>query len=178
MTENFILLKTERQQQLENILFDLANLYSDTEYVRGMQLFRKKGEIDSFLVRFTNSPDFERFNYFTNYLVYPIDHPDFKPIVRGFYLTADIKQYPQLNRGRWVMVFVNENDENCDNVYLVNEDNRTFIYDFGGNLKALVEAIHEYRDYNIDLKNYHHIIEVFPTKTDQITEVKPWWKFW
>ncbi len=44
MTENYILVKTTQQEILQNILCDLANLYQDTEYVKGIQLFRKKSD--------------------------------------------------------------------------------------------------------------------------------------
>lgn len=178
MTENHILIKIDQQQVLENVLFDLANLYYDTEYAHGIQLYRKKGVTDSFLIRFTNNPDFERFSYFTNYLVYPIDIKDFKPIVRGFYQTGDIIDFPQLNIGKWVMVYDNEKDKDVDNVFLVTEENKTFIYDFGGNLKQFDKIIHEFRNFNIELNNYNHIIDIYPSNSTELTEVKPWWKFW
>ena len=70
MTENYIVVEKVNEKELENVLMDLANLYEGTDYVNGIQLYRKKEDYDSFLILFSNEPDFERFNYFINYIYY------------------------------------------------------------------------------------------------------------
>lgn len=178
MTENHILVKTTQQQVLEGVLFDMANDYGDTAYAKGIQLYRKKGQLDSFLILFTNNPDLDRFSYFTSYLVNSIDHIDDTPKIRAFYKTSDIKEIPELRRGNWLMIYDNENDENIDNVYIVNELNKTFIFDFGGRLKALDTTLKDFRQFEVNIKNYHHIIDIHPSPQPEIAKVKPWWKFW
>jgi len=178
MTENHILVKTTQQQVLENVLCDMANLYADTAYAKGIQLYRKKGQVDSFLVLFTNNPDLHRFSYFTNYLVYPFNYLDFKPTVRGFYKSSDIRDAPQLQSGNWLMIYDNENDEHGDNVYIVNELNQTFIFDFGGRLQPLETTLKDFRLFDVNIKNYHHIMDIHPSPETEMTKVKPWWKFW
>jgi len=178
MTENHILVKTTKQQVLESVLCHMANDYGDTAYAKGIQLYRKKGQIDSFLILFTNNPDLDRFSYFTSYLVNSTNHIDVIPKIRAFYKTSDIDNIPQLKSGNWLMIYDNENDERVDNVYIVNELNQTFTYDFGGRLKALETTLKDFRLFDVNIANYHHIIDIHPSPKPEIAKVKPWWKFW
>ncbi|TQI71222.1 hypothetical protein JM79_2149 [Gramella sp. Hel_I_59] len=66
----YIIVENIQTDIIEKVLMNLANLYASTEFVKGIQLFRKKGSTDSFLIIFTNTPDIERFNYFVNYIEY------------------------------------------------------------------------------------------------------------
>ncbi|WP_109097868.1 hypothetical protein [Aquimarina sp. AU58] len=178
MTENYILIKTHQQQDLENILCDLANLYRDTEYVKGIQLYRKKGQIELFLIRFTKSPDLEKFGYFVNYLVYPMDVLEFQSKVRGYYRTADVNSYPKLKSGDWLMLYINSEDQSPENVYITNENNQSFIYDFGKRLKQLDDTVESFTEFAVDPNEYNHIIDIFPSPEVESAKTKPWWKFW
>jgi hypothetical protein len=163
--KNYILVHSKDQSTLEKVLFDLADLYYDTEYVYGIELYRRKGDLDSFLIQFSNNPDLDRFSYFVNYLDYPMDIENFKVDARGYYQTKDIIEVTKLKTGEWIMLFINPKDKDGDNVYIVNESHQNFIYDFGGRLKSLDHILEEFKQHNIDLKNYHHILNIFPSKT-------------
>lgn len=178
MTENYILLKTEQQLELESVLMDLANLYRDTPYAQGMQLFRKQNQADLFLICFTNSPDLMRFAYFVNYLVYPFDHSAFKPKVRGFFRTAEVVSPPALKDGTWLMFYINPNDEAGDNAYITNEAGEAFMLDFGRGVKQLEAPEEEYQDYKVNKEHYLHVLDIFPSSKTPSKDSKPWWKFW
>lgn len=171
MTENFIIVENVNERELESILKNLANLYADTEYVNGIQLYRKKTKLDSFLILFSNQPDFERFNYFINYIKYPEKFDNFSPFVRGFYRTSDIKMKSEFNMGEWIMVYVSKNDQEYDNVTIVNEKNESYLYDFGGNIKKLETLEEIFKMIPFDKSDYDHMLDIFPNK--RIKEIKP-----
>ncbi|MCF7568939.1 hypothetical protein L3X37_11280 [Sabulilitoribacter arenilitoris] len=171
MTENFIIVENVNEKELESILMELANAYSDTEFVNGIQFYRKKDKFDSFLILFSNQPDFERFNYFVNYIKYPAEHEKFSPYLRGFYRTSNIKQKSEFNIGDWIMVYVSKNDKEYDNVNLVNDKNENYLYDFGGKTKKLKSAEEMFKLISFDKNNYHHILDIIPSQT--IEERKP-----
>jgi hypothetical protein len=164
MTKNYIIIKTNHQNTLKRVLMDLANLYHDTSYAQGIQLYREKKQPSSFLVQFTNEPDLDRFSYFTNYFEYPIDITDFKAEVTGYYQTKHITDVPDLKTGEWLLLWVNPNDKHGDNVYIVTEDHNNYIYDFGGYLKALEQRLRDFKRQPIAINNYHHILNIFPAK--------------
>ncbi|MBO6880437.1 hypothetical protein [Winogradskyella sp.] len=178
MTQNYILVNTKDQSGLENVLFDLAELYSDTIFAHGIRLYRRKEQTDSFLICFENNPDFNRFSFFTNYIEYPIDRPNFKAKVRGYYQTRDLTTDPQLNTGEWLMLYINPNDEHGDNVYVVNENHQNSIWDFGGRHKKLSRIIEEFKMHSITLEDYHNIIDIYPTKNNlkAAKSESPLWK--
>lgn len=178
MTENFIIVENVIEKELESILMNLANLYADTVYVNGIQFYRKKDKYDSFLILFSNPPDFERFNYFVNYIKYPVKYEKFSPFIRGFYKAADIKEKSEFNVGEWIMVYVSKNDKEYDNVNLVNIKNENYLYDFGGRIKKLDSKEEMYNLLSFDKNNYYHIIDIIPNKSVEKIESKPWWNFW
>ena len=179
MNQNHILIQTGDQNTLETVLFDLCNLYHDVPYSHGIQLYRRKGQLDLFLMLFTNNPDFDRFCYFVNYLKYPFDHTSFKPKVRGFFKSKETTTYPQLMEGDWLMIYVNDADTAGDNVYVTNETQLGYVYDFGGNLMTLENPVHSYKAQDVNLEDFNHILDFFPApKPESSVESKPWWKFW
>ncbi len=171
MTENFIIVENINERELESILMDLANLYADTEFVNGIQFYRKKGKYDSFLILFSNQPDFERFNYFVNYIKYPAEYDKFSPFLRGFYKTSDIKQKSEFNAGEWIMVYVSKNDKEYDNVNLVNDKNENYLYDFGGKIKKLKSAEEMFKLLSFDKDNYYHIFDIVPSKSAENSQI-------
>ena len=70
MEESFILVENVSQKDLTNVIKSFANLYSDIEFVEGIQLYRKSENTNSFLIQFSNQPDFEIFCYLVNYIKY------------------------------------------------------------------------------------------------------------
>ena len=171
--ENYIIVKDILTQEIEEILMELANLYSNTGFTDGMQLYRKKGDDTSFLVCFTNQPDFERFNYFVNYIHYPKKG---KPSVKGFYKVKDIDKKGDYTVGNWVLIYVSKTDKEYDNVIVVNENNENYLYDFGGKITKLKSIEESFHLITVDKENYNNIIDIFPSTFE--SESKPWWKFW
>ncbi|MFL9845501.1 hypothetical protein [Flavobacterium rhizosphaerae] len=178
MNSNHIVVKNINEDDLQNILMNIANLYSDTEYVDGIQLYREKQKYDSFLILFTNQPDFERFNYFTNYIKYPEGYENLSHSVRGFFKVSDVRKQYDFNVGEWLMVYVSKNDKEYDNVNIVNCENKTYLFDFGGKIKKLNVIEESYKLIPIDINSFHHIIDIIPGKVAGRMETKPWWKFW
>lgn len=178
MSENYILVKNVNQQNLERILMDLANLYSETEFVNGIQLYREKGNYDSFLILFSVQPDFERFNYFVNYINYPKGYDKFSPKLSGYYQTSQINETYEFNYGEWLMIYVSKTDTAFDNVHVVNSKDESFLYDFGGKIKKLSTTEVPFKWTAINQDNYHHIIAIYSSKSFEQSEPKAWWKFW
>lgn len=172
---NYILIKTDHQNKLEYALYDLANLYPEVPCTKGIQLYREKGNPTDFLIRFNNQPDFVQFCYYVNYLEYPFDLDQFQFTVRGYYQSSGIEEFPVLKQGRWIMLYVNT--ESSDNVYLVDERNNSFIYDFGGKMTLTKESLLPYKFPEIAKEDYHHITDIYPTPKDK-SQKKVWWKFW
>lgn len=137
MTENYIVIEGVTEKAIEGMLMNMASLYSDTKYVEGIQLYRKKENQTSFLILFTNTPDFDRFAYFVNYLKYPEGFEQHKPFLRGFYKVTAQQPNTEFANGEWLMMYVSEKDKEYDNVSIVNERNESFLNDFGGKVKKL-----------------------------------------
>ncbi|MBI3235253.1 MAG: hypothetical protein HYZ42_14660 [Bacteroidetes bacterium] len=171
--ENYIIIENISTKEIEEILMELANLYSDTGYTHGLQLYQKKGNDKSFLICFTNSPDFERFNYFVNYIHYPEKG---NPKVKGFYKVTDIDTNAEYKKGHWILVFVSKTDEDYDNVIIVNENHENFLLDFGDKIKKLETIEESFKLVSVSKEDYNHIIDINPSPKEN--ESKPWWKFW
>lgn len=175
MTENYIIIEGVNEKVIENILMNMANLYSDTKYVKGMQLYRKKENPTFFLIFFPNAPDFVRFAFFVNYIKYPEGYEKHKPFLRGFYKVTEKQPKAEFTIGEWLMVYVSEKDKEYDNVSFVNERNESFLYDFGGTFKKLLQIEESYKLISYVLNDFHHIIDIYPGPNE---EKKPWWRFW
>lgn len=178
MNENYIIIENVDEKDVETVLMNLANLYSKTDYVNGIQLYRKKNKRNSFLILFTNQPDFERFNYFVNYLRYPEGYENFKSFLRGFFRTTELKENYSFNVGDWLMIYVAENDTEYDNISLINEENETYIYSFSGNSRKVNNIENRFKLITFDKNDYHHLIDIIPEKTAKKLGAKKWWKFW
>lgn len=174
----YVLIISQYQSKLEQAIADWANMYSDTPYAQRIQLYRKKGDPTRFLVLFTNQPDLDRFSYFVNYMEYPIGLEQFLFKVLGFFPTKSIEDKHGLKTGEWIMVYVNHDDPRGDNVYFTEDHGANHVFDFGGKLKELDKSIREYRTNLYNIQEYHHIIDIFPSKAPETMENRSWWKFW
>lgn len=177
MEKNHILIDNVSTQNIEEIVMNLANLYDESGYTVGMQLYRKHQSTNSFLVCFTNSPDFERFCYFINYLRYPEGFDNCNPMVRGYYQTKDITNKIDFGLGTWIMVYISKEDKEYDNVTIVNSENENYLYDFGGKITRLSKMEESFELSQAEIRNYNHIIDIFPAKAFE-KATKPWWKLW
>ncbi len=141
---------------------NLASRYHKIDSVNGIQLYRKKGNINSFLILFTNQPDFKRFAYFINYIRCPEGFKHFKPFLSGYYKTTDIQGNHSYKKGNWLMVFVDKSDNKYDNVTLVNESNETYIYSFNRSPKKDINATNIFKQIVFNIENYNHVIDIIP----------------
>ena len=176
--KNFIVVQNLKTEVIERVLMNLANLYSNTKFVEGIQLYREKGHTDSFLILFENEPDFERFNYFVNYIVYPEGFNNQNFTTKGYFKTDQLEKNYEFNIGEWLMVFISKTDKEYDNVQIVNRENLNYLYDFGGRIKKLNTIEEKFVVKHIDLENYNHVIDIYPSKSFEVKEDTPWWKFW
>ncbi len=177
--ENYIIIKNVESNDIENILMDISNSYSDFEFSKGIRLYRENQSTNSFLILFTNSPDFTHFCFFVNYLKYPEAPKVYNPFIRGYFKTSeiDLKDLSFIN-GEWVMAYVSINDKEYDNVNLTNSNNESYLYDFGGKIKRLNIIEEKFNHIEYDLNNYNHIIDIYPYNSLKEKSIKPWWKFW
>lgn len=178
MAENFIIIENVSEKEIESILMDLANLYADTGYTDAIQLYKKNNKNNSFLILFSNPPDFARFNYFVNYLRYPSGYEKLNPFLRGYYQTKDININNEFIVGDWIMVYVSESDKEYDNVYLVNKNEENYLYDFGGKIRKLNTTEERFNIKIFDITEYNHIIDIIPSVNAKEKIIKPWWKLW
>jgi hypothetical protein len=178
MKENFIIIENVSEKELRVIITNLADLYSDNEFAKGIQLYQKKGNYNSFLILFSNSPDFDRFNYALNYLKYPVGFNKFSPFIRGFYQTRESNLKADYYTGDWIMVFVSKNDKNYDNVIFVNEEDENYLFDFGGKIRKLDVIEEKFKMISVDKIDFLPIINISPTMSAEDSTGKPWWKFW
>ena len=116
---------------------DVANMYRSTPYVDGMGLYTEQGREESYLITFPQQPDLDRFAYFVNYIVYPIDRKWSSPLVTGYFDTALASKSAPYLTGEKLMVYVSEDESVADAVYLITEANDTYKFDFGGKVSKL-----------------------------------------
>ncbi len=157
---------------------NFANLYTDTAFVNGIQLYRKHEKQDDFLILFLHKPGFDHFNFCLNYLWYADSGEDFSPFLRAYYKTGDIHKKLGLNLGQYIMIYVSKDDEEYDNVNLVNEKNRSYLYEFTGHLKELENCEEKFHRIQLNKNDYEHVKDVYPNKRPGSDVKKSWWKFW
>ena len=115
--DKYIIVKNISDSNVITIVQDLANLYNDIEYTKGINIYKSNKETNSFYIDFSNTPDFERFNYFVNYLHYP-EAKDINPeLVRGYSTIGNEDGLPSNHLGDRVMLYVSSYDEEGDNVF-------------------------------------------------------------
>jgi len=169
MTENFIIVEKIKESDLVSILKDFATSYSEDEFASAIQLYRKREKFDSFLILFTNQPDFEKFNYIINYLRYPIGYKNISPFIRGFFMASEIKGKPEYKIGEWLMVYVSKDDKKYDNVSILNIKNENYLYNFGGKLVKQNSAEENFKLISFSKEDYFHVTdtEIFQRKINK-----------
>lgn len=175
MNESFLIIETDQEYKLTDILVEFANLYVDSQFTKSLQLYRKKGSPTYFLLKFEIAPDHNHFGYLVNYLNYPIDHDDFKSRVKGFFRNEEDLPI-NITSSKWLMFYNAEHDSiPPDAVSLVTMNNHNYLLDFGGSInpQRIVKEIFKQPD--IDLEAFYHIIDIIPsisTKKSSNSNVK------
>lgn len=166
------------ESDLTTIISDLSNLYQDSGFTKTISIYRKKGNPEIYSLIFSESPDFERFCYFINYLRYPESIKELNPKVKGYIHKSLIRESGDFKIGEWFQVFVPENDSKYNVVHFINEQNQLFEYDFGGQINNLGNGLFKKDVFYID--DYHFITDIYSEKSfnENFQEIKPWWKFW
>jgi len=178
LKEDFILIENVAEKDMLTILSNIVNMYADSGFTEGIQLFKNNNSDRRFLVTFKNTPDLEHFAYFVNYIYYPEGFEAFKPIVNGFYQVNHIEKVIDFKPGDWLQIYVSKNDSTYDNVSMVNTANESFLFDFGGKTKKIPLTEEKYCMPAIDKAEYA-LVKVIRPVSDTSQEIpKPWWKFW
>jgi len=172
MNQSFITISDIPEDVLQIGLMEFANLYATFDFVQQIQLLREKGSLN-YLVYFVNEPDFDHFSFAVNYLHYIEANNGKRPVVNGYF---KVDRTPGLNflHGKVVKLYVSKNDNKYDNVNVVNSDNETYLFDFGGSQVKLPTIEKSFEVPQIDINNYNHLITIIPAPV----KAKPWWKFW
>lgn len=167
MNESYVIIETDQEYLLTDILVEFADLYIDTKFPKNLKLYRKEGSQTYFLVQFETAPDLNHFGYLVNYLKYPIDHDNFKARVKGFFLNNK-ELLVNVSSSKWLMFFNCEHDAiPPDAVSFVTLDNSNYLLDFGGSIKAQTVGKELFNQPIIELDRFHHIKDIFPSISSQ-----------
>lgn len=149
--EQYILVKNANVAKLLSAIQKMSDLYSNTPYSRGIVVFKSDIEKDTYLLNFSNQPDFEQFKYFVNYLHYS-EIDGLNAVVTGYRTISEEDGLPQ-QIGQRVMIYISKNDNEYDNVHAT--FNR-----FEGNIKLGFSSGEENVPLDLKEKNFEeHPIE-------------------
>ena len=134
--EKYIIIKDCTKEELKTILNDWLVMYA--EGLKSKTIFEiAEIRLNTFVLKVDKSIDDTDLFYMVNYFAYPIDFD--KTFEVESYTTAT-KHKKLLNKK--IYVFVNKQDDEFDNVWIVTEDNETYKFDMNGKLKKLdIEVI-------------------------------------
>jgi len=178
LSENIIIVENTKRETIETILSNLTKLYSDTGFTDGIQLSKHNSSDEKFLITFRNTPDFDRFAYFTNYIHYPEGIETDRLMVTGFYQIKSTESTQDFKPGDWVQMYVSKSDTAYDNVSIVNSSNESFLFDFGGKTKKLHSAERNYHLPHVDKSEYSLFKASSTIISTEPETSKPWWKIW
>lgn len=127
-TDNLIVIKGGAYNDIKKALRQWIELYSkDLQDGLTFQLF--KNVPGCHIIQADKRLDNERFFYLINYLEYP-EGIDYKIDIEG-YTTG--KENNRL-KGRSLLVYISQTDEEYDNVFVTTPENENFKVDFGGKI--------------------------------------------
>ena len=163
-TEPYIKITGANSSSLVEAVQQLANLYAELLFTHSIVINQSVNETDHFQIKFTNTPDFERFKYFVNYLHGP-DVKDYNATTRGYWTISENDELPSKHLHKRVMLFVPETDTEGDNVYAVFQDDpNTYKFDF-----AMVHKYQESKDVSLEFEE--ELFDSFEFKV--LTKIDP-----
>ena len=176
MKQSFILTHRVTEEVLLSGLMDFANMYSKHSFVEIISVFKEKRG-SNFLILFTNPPSLEHFAFAVNYIYY-IPESTVSPSVSGyFYKTPNITSSNSAEN--YLKLYVSKNDQQYDNVNVVNNQNETYLLDFGNRNNKTVLTEESFEVPTLSLENFDHVLDVVPGEGEySVEKEKPWWKFW
>lgn len=154
------------EKKLKEAVQSLANLYTDTEFTKGISIF--KSNKNEFVINFRNNPDFERFRYFVNYLHYP-EVESYEAKVFGYWTISEDDNLKQHLHKR-ALLYVSENDTEGDNVYAIFEgaDKPAKLgFAAGDNYQLLKVKEFEFGEPEIEESTFQLIETIDPTVTSK-----------
>ena len=181
MDENYIIVKGLQEPEAVYILSDFANQYRDIEAVKNIKLYKKTDDTQSYLILFSEQPDFDIFSFLVNYINYPAKVKVTDPFVRGYFKTRSILSGRDKITGNRVMVYLSKDDTEHDNVFFTDESGANFINDFGGGIKRVNQPGLPFELIPFTLSDYIHVADISPAHRGFKApngRKKPWWKFW
>jgi len=181
MDENYIIVKGLQEPEAVYLLSDFANQYRDIEAVKNIKLYKKTDDAQSYLILFSEQPDFDIFSFLVNYINYPAKVKVTDPFVRGYFKARSILSGRDKITGNRVMVYLSKNDTKYENVYFTDEAGAHFINDFGGGIKRVNRPEPPFELIPFTLSDYDHVVDISPTYKGFKApngRKKPWWKFW
>lgn len=153
--DKVILIEGADFNDIKKALEQFCNTYNRKKTVAIVHLIKMKDDVSSIIFPYNIS--FDIFCYFVNYLYYPEDI-FYEAKITAWCTTLDTDSWmTEKIAGKKVMLFIPENDNEYDNVYLTTEDNIGYKLGFAyGGWSELAEPE---KNYNtpmvsmIDLKN-------------------------
>lgn len=113
--QNYIFVDGPSEQELTATIQEIAILYKDENYTKGIDVYKELKSNNQYLIKFTNKPDFEGFKCFLNFLYYPNDTV-LKAKALGFWTVKAQDKTPKHLIGRILLVYVSDSDTEGDNV--------------------------------------------------------------
>ena len=169
LDQDYIIVKEAKETELLTALKNLANLYAGTGFTEQMKLYKHKRK-GFYLLLFTNNPDFDRFQYFVNYLWLP-EGVNIAPPVRGYWTVSEQDKVFSDEVGKRIMLYISEIDPEFDEVQVVTESNKTFKSDFGGRVTPVDKTEKEFQELELSLADFNHTSTISPDP-EKVEEAK------
>lgn len=169
---NYIIVSGPSNELLEMAVQQMADLYADTEYSQGIELYKSKNNKDQFIIRFAIDPDFERFKYFVNYLHYPKVQNYSARVLGYFKLNEEKIDLGELKNER-LLLYVSDQDTEGDNVNGIFENgDKTIKFGFalGEEYKELGYKEFDFQEPEIKNEDYEHIKTLNGSARDTTSE--------
>ena len=176
--KNNIIVKNTSRQNIEKSVLDMANLYADTEFVYPIEIYSSTENQNTFLVKFPNIPDFDRFCYFVNYLEFPMDFQDYHPQVFGIWELQKKINDTHFEIGETIGLYISKKDDEHDNVYLINSKKNVYKYAFYNKIFDVNFLEYNYEEIVKSIGSTEFHKKISPSKEVVNKLNKPWWKFW
>lgn len=162
--DKYIFIVEPTEEQLNSGLQELANLYADTGYTENIILLKSLKVENRYIVNFKNTPDFERFKYFVNFLQYPIE-TEYTAKVMGFWTVDKSDQIPGHMIDKRLLLYVSEKDTAGDSVFAIYsgaESTVKFGFALGEEYQELGSKEFEFAEPKLNEKEYNVINTISP----------------
>jgi len=129
MNKNYIIVKNTSRKDIELSLKNLIHEYTDYKEFNSIRLYKLNSINHTYLLDFEIDPNFEKFSYVVNFMMFPIGPENTSENVIAFYsghCNIPLANY-EYNR---LMVFSPRSDTECFHVLVVNNKDEAFKFDW------------------------------------------------